>query len=629
MGNRLTINAPFKEPKGPAPKTIEFFKRVRMKWLDFFLAELKSKTSRASSEEFDLADKTQLLSWKNYFLIFSQVQDKVDEEIAEEKRSTWHAATLGFTMERDFSAPQFNNLPPPPPPELADGFTDDDPSELSDGSGSEDGRGRKSQSQSNGRSAGIRAAYETSTAEYAALSPQFKEVPEGWDSSSLSPIFFGFKVEREAEVQAKAAQGIAAVREGEQRAIERALKSRSSAINEVEAANKGRETARLKKIAEVEALYAKNREEKEVELARSKDSLPADAFVQYKKQWDSDYVAALEAFDIEIETLKNVNYLKTTSDRRNLQRKIEDLDAFKDVESQEMPSAERLEQISRVELHYWLDEVDKKTKALELAKHEYGEVKAEVLHDLTGENKKKAAEARTLLNFSEASVKSKQTDLRAAVEALTDAEILLNRAIRMKKQQDRLLPLFQLLSGEKMPSACRFDIFFSSVTLLVVGTFDTKADIMLRMIDVGKKGCVSLVDLLSTLVLYNDTMYRLRLLSLPPNEDELKNILFRSFMEKGLSWDDGLTYFEAKQIFRHMVAHSKPASIALGVHRSDELCTFQRNVMAPLRLLALDLIGEASCKYRHHYEASRYRSQLEVNVIFLSLYGYAVLFFIA
>ena len=88
MGNRLTVNAPLKEPKGPAPKTIEFFKRVRMKWLDFFLAELKSRTGRASSQEFDLADKTLLLSWKDYFLIFSQVQDKVDEEIAEETRST-------------------------------------------------------------------------------------------------------------------------------------------------------------------------------------------------------------------------------------------------------------------------------------------------------------------------------------------------------------------------------------------------------------------------------------------------------------------------------------------------------------------------------------------------------------
>lgn len=620
MGNRLAVNAPVKEPKGPSPKCVEFFKRVRIKWLDFFLAELKARIGRKPSDEFDLEDKTEVLSWKNYFLIFSQVQDKVDIEMTEEERSTWHTATLGFTMKRDFSDPQFASIPPPPPPGLPDGFTDDDPSDLSDSESEDGGGGENKVKQSpkrkkQVRSADLRAKYDASVAGYAALAPRFKEIPEGWDAAVLSPIFFGFEIQREADVKAKAAQALIDVRDCEQRAIERALKSRSSAISEVEAANKSREAIRVKKIEEVEALHIKNRSAKEAELAQSQTTLPPDAFQLFKRQWDSDYAAALDAFEIEMDTLKNVNYLKTMADRRNLQRKIEDLDAFKDVESQEMPSAERLEQISRVELHFWMDEIDKKTRALELAKHEYGEVKAEVLTDLIGENKKKAAEAKTLLNFSEAAVKSKQKDLRVVIEALTDAETLLSRAIRMKKQQDRLLPLFQLLSGETMPSCCRFNIFFAAISLLVIGTFDTKIDAMLNMVDTRKRGSVSISDLLSTLLLYNDAMYRLRLMSMPPNEDDLRNVLFRSFMERGLTLDDRLTYYEAKQIIRNMCAHSRPASIALGVPRSDELCTYQRFAMAPLRLLTLDLIGPAACKYRHHYEASRYRSQLEVKLL--------------
>jgi hypothetical protein len=618
MGNRLAVTAPVKEPKGPSPKCVEFFKRVRIKWLDFFLEELKTRTGRKASEEFDLSDKAEVLSWKDYFLIFSQVQDKVDAEMMHEVRSTWHSATLGFTMERDFSDPHFASIPPPPPPGLPDGFTDDDTSDLSD-SGSEDGGGGHKQKQTPKkkrlRNADLRATYNASVVDHAALAPRFKEIPDGWDSSVLSPIFFGFKIELEAGVKAKAAQALIDVRDAEQRAIERALRSRSSVISEVEAANKSREATRVKRIEEVEALHIKSRDEKEADLAQNQKMLPPDAFVLYKKQWDLDYAAAVEAFEIEMDTLKNVNYLKTMTDRKNLQRKIEDLDAFKDVESQQMPSAERLELISRVELHFWMDEIDKKTRALELAKHEYGEVKEEVLPDLIGENKKKAAEAKTLLNFSEVAVKSKQKELRAVIEALTDAETLLNRAIRMKKQQDRLLPLFQLISGETIPSCCRFNVFFAAISLLVVGTFDTKVDAMLRMVDVSKRGTVSISDLLSTLLLYNDAMYRLRLMSMPPNEEDLRNVFFRKFMERGLSLDDRLTYYEAKQVIRHMCAHSRPASIALGVPRSDEMCTYQRFAMAPLRLLTLDLIGPAACKYRHHYDASRYRPQLEVNFL--------------
>ena len=48
--------------------------------------------------------------------------------------------------------------------------------------------------------------------------------------------------------------------------------------------------------------------------------------------------------------MKTQHLLKTTADRKQLLRKVEDLDAFNDAEAQAMPSAERLEQIARVEV---------------------------------------------------------------------------------------------------------------------------------------------------------------------------------------------------------------------------------------------------------------------------------------
>ena len=48
--------------------------------------------------------------------------------------------------------------------------------------------------------------------------------------------------------------------------------------------------------------------------------------------------------------MKTQHLLKTTADRKQLLRKVEDLDAFNDAEAQKMPSADRLEQIARVEV---------------------------------------------------------------------------------------------------------------------------------------------------------------------------------------------------------------------------------------------------------------------------------------
>jgi hypothetical protein len=276
-----------------------------------------------------------------------------------------------------------------------------------------------------------------------------------------------------------------------------------------------------------------------------------------------------------------------------------------------MPSAERLEQISRVELHHWSDILDKRTKELEKAKNEYVEVKSEVLQNLTSENKAKATEAKTLLNYAEASVRSKQKDLKSAIEALSDAEVLLNRAIRMKNKQDRLLPLFKLIAGEDLPRHCRFDLFFAALSILVIGTFDMKVDMLLNILCPSSPGYLSISEFQSIVYLYSDTLYRLKLIPISPNLEDLKNVIFRFFFEIGLTLDDKLTYYEVKTLLRQLCSHSMAASLALGINKLDKRCTYQRNVMSPLKLLELGYIGPSTCKYRIHYEIAKYKPQLE------------------
>ena len=62
---------------------------------------------------------------------------------------------------------------------------------------------------------------------------------------------------------------------------------------------------------------------------------------------------------------------KTTEDFDLLKVKKEDVEAFKDAENQEMPAAERLEEISKGEISFWIDQIEVRTKSLEEIRLEY------------------------------------------------------------------------------------------------------------------------------------------------------------------------------------------------------------------------------------------------------------------
>jgi hypothetical protein len=154
--------------------------------------------------------------------------------LSEERRAVWHLSTLGYTMEKDPSTSKiYASIPPPPPPILPEDFTDDDPSDLSE-SGSEDEEGTGHTGKDGGdkkkkrpgdrpkKKQQVRDAFNAAVG----IEPEelFKDIPEGWDPSQISPIFFGYKTDLEKDVKAAAAAKAVSVKESEDRAIERAMK---------------------------------------------------------------------------------------------------------------------------------------------------------------------------------------------------------------------------------------------------------------------------------------------------------------------------------------------------------------------------------------------------------------------
>jgi hypothetical protein len=73
--------------------------------------------------------------------------------------------------------------------------------------------------------------------------------------------------------------------------------------------------------------------------------------------WLEETTAVEIAFESEVHMMREFNEEKTKNDKTELRKKKEELEAFKDVNKQEIPAAERLEIIARLEIKRWIEEV--------------------------------------------------------------------------------------------------------------------------------------------------------------------------------------------------------------------------------------------------------------------------------
>ena len=81
-----------------------------------------------------------------------------------------------------------------------------------------------------------------------------------------------------------------------------------------------------------------------------------------------------------------------------------------------------------------MEELEGLTKRLDEVRKDYDSVREEVSHDLVSENKAKASEAATMLNYAAESVRARQKDLKEGLLALNDAEVRTNFSFSIKVQ---------------------------------------------------------------------------------------------------------------------------------------------------------------------------------------------------
>jgi hypothetical protein len=226
---------------------------------------------------------------------------------------------------------------------------------------------------------------------------------------------------------------------------------------------------------------------------------------------------------------------------------------------------------------------------------------------------------KSALNVTETKVRTFQRKLEESIASLTDSETLLDRAIRIKEQQDKLLPLFQILSKEARGHACRLDLALASVIILSSGTFDQKLTQLLHAYDPDRSGQFDLRFLVAIQMLFHETFYVLNYLSFPPSRDEILNHTQRALLQLSSSSSSAsassvtnviLTQYELKQFLVTSLGMSKKLCGLVGILPTEKYSTYQRNRMSVLSLNRLNLISYSTTLYRAHYTLTTYRPLL-------------------
>ncbi len=157
--------------------------------------------------------------------------------------------------------------------------------------------------------------------------------------------------------------------------------------------------------------------------------------------------------------------------------------------------------------------------------------------------------------------------MQEALDSLGDAEILLDRAVRLCKQQADLLPLFSLIAKDvHLPSSCKLNNLLIAMVVLMYGPFEQKYNILFRLFDSQCEGRVGLSFALTLFTTVQESLYLLKMLNSVCTKAELVNLVTRGFMSYNLiPTRDLLTEYELKHLVMSLISHSAQLTSVLGL----------------------------------------------------------------
>ena len=261
------------------------------------------------------------------------------------------------------------------------------------------------------------------------------------------------------------------------------------------------------------------------------------------------------------------NSMQCASDKEVLRIKREEFEAFKNAESQDKPSGYRMEEIARKQLAVSIDLTVERQADLTgyredflVMQGEYDEAQGR------GASISELQVLRSVMNVSETAVREGQRALTDALDLLSDSELLLSRANRIKLSESNSLPLFIMLSEEVEVSEVRLDLLVCAIVGLMSATYDQKCAFFFNLFDPLGDGFYSGQFLLKVSLLFCEMFFRIGLLPQSPDKNDVSDCLHRAFRDLGLdSRLDSLSLQESKRVLITLLSNSYPLADCLAV----------------------------------------------------------------
>lgn len=366
----------------------------------------------------------------------------------------------------------------------------------------------------------------------------------------------------------------------EERALKRAREVKVVGKESLEKKLLMQKALREKKIEELKSKYAISATKRNEELLRNKDILNPSAYKLFGLEWAKTKTEADRAFKVELDRMTSMHEAQLAYDHAELKRLAADTALFDDAIGSQRPTAALIEDISKIEVRKWTDELYRKCSEMAMVRDEYTNLKNSLVGRRAGKNADAGIDERSMASISLTRLKECQKEVQMALQCIDDAEVLLRRSIRVKEQEMRLLPLFKAVtdSEEDYPSSCPFSKLLCAIILVSSGTFDQRMDLLLHVFQ-PQSSEYSRHFMLMLLASVGEVMNKLKLLPFRLPSDELNGLVSRAFIDLNIRQTSMLTRLEVKDFFKSLISRNRFLSDFFGVDRDSLFSAYQRSIM--------------------------------------------------
>lgn len=304
-----------------------------------------------------------------------------------------------------------------------------------------------------------------------------RAVPELFDASRRSPVFFGYSLEKERDEVAVLTSEQMALEQREESLFQQKATERKTKLESTLASERGKLQAITQRESDVRSKRERFWQKRAAEFERAKKELdPNDVFFRTHEAQDKrtrDHEASED--DESRRQRMNVEVRMAAAQTQH----DEWLAKVGEVRSTEFPLGTARIEFHEAEMELIQGDISEAKGALAVAKDEYVALKTAKVLVVPGQEGKQRAQ----LLFAEGQIKAKEKDVERVCGVLENELFLLKRAHEIFEREKVFVPFFQCLNGgECMPGTGTSFVLLAATTALLLGVGGSRMDEKVRFL---------------------------------------------------------------------------------------------------------------------------------------------------